>query len=483
MPPENDLDTAIIGAGMAGLYAAWRLLRHGVPPDRIGVFEADGRIGGRVLTVRPPQDESLALDLGAHSFSSTHTIVEGLVRHLGLRTVLCGGPTPSAMVNLRGRSLLNSEIASTWFRKPFGYDVSAYLQRRGPARVLRKALAEMPLGADGVRRLDGKPLAEWALEEAMLRVLKPDELRYLSDRLSYSFWHSPVNAEAALDWTAREVFRGTGAMFELPDGMARLPDALAHAIGELGGRIELHHRLAAVDLGTESAGPVGLHFETAGGAPRKMTAGRVILALPPAGIARIDGLAARPELRSLMAALVPQRAVTTALVYPEAWWQPTGLASGYSVTDMPARHVRHYGSEPWREKGLGALMSYSDGDHADVWGKLSGNKSGDAWVEPQDPIAQELHQQAAAMFETKLGRRLPPPIGAFTHSWTGDFSGGAFHLWAAGSKPEQALSDALTPLPGLPLHICGEAWSMRQGWIEGALETVDTLLERCVSVA
>src|SRR5690606_31846914 len=99
-----------------------------------------------------------------------------------------------------------------------------------------------------------------------------------------------------------------------------------------------------------------LHFETVGGARRTVTAKRVVLALPPAGINGVEGLAGRPQLRSLTAALAPQRAVTTALVYPEAWWRSAGLTAGYSVTDMPARHVRHYGAEPWREAGIGALM-------------------------------------------------------------------------------------------------------------------------------
>lgn len=478
-----DLDIAIVGAGMAGLYATWRLLEAGTKPDRIGLFEADGRLGGRVLTVRPPQDETFALDLGAHSFHSSHGIVAGLVAQLGLNVTRCTGQAPSTMVNLRGRTLSNAEIARRYFRKPFAYDVSAYLQRRGPARILRKALAGMPRDESGQRRLGGRPLADWALDEAMLQVLKPDEICYLSDRLSYSFWHTPVHAEAALNWTGREVFRGSGVMSELPAGMAQLPESLAQAILDWGGKIELRHRLAAIDLDAAPSGPIGLHFETAGSARRTVTADRVVLALPPAGIAGVEGLADRPEFRTLMATLAPQRATTTALVYREAWWRPAGLAAGYSVTDMPARHIRHHGTEPWREPGPGALVSYSDGDNADFWNTLSGRMADTGWIGPEHPIAQELHRQVSEMFEAKLGLDLPLPTGAFSHNWTGGFSGAAFHLWSAGSSPELAMTDALDPLHGLPLHVCGEAWSMRQGWIEGALETVDMLFKRHIGNA
>ena len=194
---------------MAGLYATWRLLDAGAKPDRIRLFEASGRAGGRVLTVHSP--EGLALDMGAHNFGPSHTIVAGLVDRFGLKPIESIGRSPAAIVHLRGRSLTNSEISRSWFRKPFPYDVSAYLQRRGPARILRKALREMPASAQGgERHLRGRPLAEWALPDALLEVLTPEELAYVADRLIYSFWHQPVHAHAALKWVAQELFRGKG---------------------------------------------------------------------------------------------------------------------------------------------------------------------------------------------------------------------------------------------------------------------------------
>jgi monoamine oxidase len=196
-------------------------------------------------------------------------------------------------------------------------------------------------------------------------------------------------------------------------------------------------------------------------------------------------LADRPELASLAAALAPQLAVTSAVVYPEAWWRAVGLAAGYSVTDMPVRHVRHYGTESWRTgvAKFAAVMSYSDGDHADFWRGLLPAEPNTGWIAPGHPVARELHRQMSEIFGEKIGRSLPQPIGAFACDWKGSFSGAAFHLWAAGSQPERSMADALNPLPGRPLHICGEAWSMRQGWIEGALETVDALLERYTNSA
>lgn len=39
------------------------------------------------------------------------------------------------------------------------------------------------------------------------------------------------------------------------------------------------------------------------------------------------------------------------------------------------------------------------------------------------------------------------------------------------------------PIPDISLHVCGEAWSTQQGWVEGALETADAVLERQLLVS
>jgi hypothetical protein len=35
----------------------------------------------------------------------------------------------------------------------------------------------------------------------------------------------------------------------------------------------------------------------------------------------------------------------------------------------------------------------------------------------------------------------------------------------------------------MPLSICGEAWSLQQGWIEGALQTAEQVLVRKYGLA
>lgn len=60
---------------------------------------------------------------------------------------------------------------------------------------------------------------------------------------------------------------------------------------------------------------------------------------------------------------------------------------------------------------------------------------------------------------------------------------GAYCAWRLQQTPTEQLGPNLAalakqrPLPEASLYICGEAWSTQQGWVEGALETADIVLE------
>lgn len=74
---------AIIGAGLSGLYAAWRLHKTG---KQVQVFEARDRIGGRVLTV-PSSGNRGAFDLGPTWFWPDHQHrISALLDELGIKS-------------------------------------------------------------------------------------------------------------------------------------------------------------------------------------------------------------------------------------------------------------------------------------------------------------------------------------------------------------------------------------------------------------
>ena len=68
-----------------------------------------------------------------------------------------------------------------------------------------------------------------------------------------------------------------------------------------------------------------------------------------------------------------------------------------------------------------------------------------------------------------------PYYAVFT-DWTADPFGGGWHFWDIGIDSSRVRRQMRKPFAELPLHVCGEAWSSQQGWVEGALESADEVL-------
>jgi protoporphyrinogen oxidase len=123
------------------------------------------------------------------------------------------------------------------------------------------------------------------------------------------------------------------------------------------------------------------------------------------------------------------------------------------VTDSPIRYFI-----PMSESV--AMISYTDGAYAE---KLMEKEE----VELRDLIMEELRRL--------LGKdSLPDPIFFKTHPWKSGCS-----YWLPGDYDvEEASIAAHTPFPGKNVWICGESFSLRQAWMEGALEHAESLLKR-----
>src|SRR5688572_10084259 len=69
---------AIIGAGITGLTAAFRLQRENTP---VTVYEGASRVGGPIQTVR---SDGFLAECGPNSILETNSVIGNLIKDLGL---------------------------------------------------------------------------------------------------------------------------------------------------------------------------------------------------------------------------------------------------------------------------------------------------------------------------------------------------------------------------------------------------------------
>ena len=89
----------IVGAGLAGLSAAYELLRAGHEPL---ILEAQHRVGGRIYTMREPFSRGLYAEAGAMRIPRSHELTISYINKFGLQTRDCPMGKPQAYVCIGG---------------------------------------------------------------------------------------------------------------------------------------------------------------------------------------------------------------------------------------------------------------------------------------------------------------------------------------------------------------------------------------------
>ena len=98
---REQIDIAVVGAGVAGTYCCWRL-QAAQNGRKAVLFEMSKRIGGRLWSVPIPSIPGVMGELGGMRFLSLQRMVVSLTKYLGLPTsdFPMGGPLNIA--TLRG---------------------------------------------------------------------------------------------------------------------------------------------------------------------------------------------------------------------------------------------------------------------------------------------------------------------------------------------------------------------------------------------
>ena len=226
---QNVRDVVVVGAGIAGLAAAWTLRDRDVL-----VLEADERVGGRMKS-EPRGDYWLSV--GAHMFPGPGSVIAGLVDEMRLETL----PFSGSLLGMayRGKVVRGGRAETYPLRLPMSLAgrlsfIRAGLKMRRAAKKYN-ALARQRPGetASDVRSrvlafLDDRSFADF------VGTLHPDAdaiFRATTNRLTAEPEQVSAGCMASLFahvWSSGDVVLGRS----LRGGAAELPKSLAAALGE-----------------------------------------------------------------------------------------------------------------------------------------------------------------------------------------------------------------------------------------------------------
>lgn len=539
---------------MAGAYIAWRLgtatlqeLDPGfarVPNEtslyellkersgrlRIHLYEQSDRIGGRLHSLRVRGMPDVRAELGGMRYHSTHQMVAGLVKQLGL----VPKPFPTGDKNnlfylrrhrLRSKDLLNA--------KSVPYRLAPHERAKAPADLILHAIERIIGDArrfsgetetvwkrrwERLRReaqFENKRLYELGFWDVLANLLSSEGYQFVLDAGGYSPFRKNWNAAEAIYWfladfLAEETEEALGYQ-TLEKGFDRLPQTLAENFKNFpNAHIFLRHKLVSFKQDPLNPRVIKLYFEDLEHHHTvQVNAYHLILAMPQRALKLLDqrnNFFDSEQLQRDLDSVIAEPAMKLFLAYKTPWWHALKIHSGSSITDLPIRQTYYFGAQseasPTEKDNSNSLLLavYNYGDIRGVWGKFFEKSNSpaqglfeiDKTVEPGYPDRLERdHLPTRALVQAVqaqlkevhgLASDVPEPYTALVQDWGKDPYGGAWHLWKTGAKSFEIIPRIRHPYPHRNVYICGEAYSTEHAWVEGALISAENVLEKILGL-
>jgi putrescine oxidase len=394
---QSAADVVIVGAGVTGLTAAWRLTQAG---KRVVVLEARDRVGGRLLT---DDVDGVRLEVGGQWVSPDQTVLLAMLDELGLGTYARYRNGESVYI---GRDGVRRTFVGDAF--PVSKATSDAVARI-TAELDRLAAAMDPLRPwehPDAAELDRMSLAEWLARQTDDLEARDNIALYLGPAMITK----PIHSFSAL--TAVLMAASAGGFSHLVDadfildrrvegGLQQVPLQLAAKLGET---VRLSSPVTKISWDDEGASVVS--------GEETFTARHVVLALPPTLLTRISF---QPNLPADRQQLIQHQSfglvIKLHITYETPFWRDLGL-SGTAFSPYAVVHEAYDNTnEDLAGETRGTLVGFVSDQRADELLALA---------------APERRQRVLESLAAYYGDQALQPVAYYESPWMDD-------EWTAGA--------------------------------------------------
>ena len=421
------IDYIIIGAGISGLNLADKILNKN-PKLHIELFDSAIRVGGRVHTITDKykgKDETY--EAGAARYNDGHQKLHKLIKRFNLYKN-------------------HIEISSGW--SVLGNKNSSKVKFSDIHQLIEHLIKES-------KNLSHDELNKLTLEKLCLKVLDKDHVKFLMENHPFNGEITKLNCSQAIKMFSNDLSE-RNKFFVLGGGLSQITDNLSKEIKKNGGKINLNQRLIKVKYHDKI-------FTCLFDSGESHQTKNLVLALDGESLINLvknKKIEPLNKMTSEFNSIIPSSLLRTYCRYPDGWFKNFGKV----VTGSPIKFIIPINPDT----GL-IMSSYTDGDNTDYWVKYIGD---------DEKQIKELHKQTTPLVKEfnkdnkPISLPLSKPLWVRNYLWSSGVS-----FWKPDYDIEKLYKKIMKPLK-IPLFICGDSYSLRQGWMEGALETSDLVFDK-----
>ena len=449
----------IVGAGLSGLYAAYRLKSLN-QRFQVSIYESSSRLGGRIETIEmsgkfydvggvrvepqiSPTINKLFDDLGIEKTEWIHSSCDNNIPdYLKLSTLE------------REHVERHKDRGAAWaitdlFLNKF-FDSTAYENPQEKLAYLESW------------KIDGKSLFCYGIWNILSMHLSYEAVNFVKEK--GSFYNMRIHNQNAFDWISFLCEWHLVEKSYIPKklGMQTLIDALERKLEIIGVDIYKNEKLVAVNNAQST-----LIFSTG----EQIVANHIVLALPPKALNKISFNAGLPSIISegINSVIPIQIIMIHCLVNNPPWDTDTKAFNGensylrtahFSINEDGSGNAFLYIDEPWYQYWRGLLEL-----EISVNGTFVNNVS----------VGRHILGTLQKIFDQECD------LEAWCiQDWFDSDSGAAVHLWKRGFRSKDVIENlasfTLSKNNSSTFHICGEAFSHLQGFFEGAVTSAERIV-------
>lgn len=327
----------IVGAGLAGLTAAYELCKAGI---KVQIFEGSERSGGRVRTEYKFNADNMFCERGGEFVDTGHEELLILAHDLGVPVEPLASKDPKLLDEVYffgGRFRSEKELIKNFA------PLAALLKKSSDALMVKGELAvptySEPI-SDAVKNLDRLSLAAYletcrpSVEPWVLELVR---VAYVGEYGLEAEEQSALNLLILIDPETKDGVRLYGESdeaFRIEGGSSRLVEALEKAIKAYG--VEVQYGKTLIAIRGEASG-LSLSFASTGsvGSSQTVKSPKIVLALPLPILRSIDGLkdlGLSPVKKRMIAELGVGTNSKLMLGFRDRHWQLGGASKAFPAS-------------------------------------------------------------------------------------------------------------------------------------------------------